>query len=266
MGIDVKNTTCDEALSLLSRNLDNDLSKAEVIELYRHVAGCPECRSRMEEITVQEEALTRLNALYETLSLDRDFSERVMEGIRGAEPTPEAPERDDGGGDWTRFFKGLLEGPVLVSRALWAATGAVAACLIFLLWPGAVTELEHVPRFHMHGVRFSSASDTMDWHHRYTIAPGESVQFVVRKGHEQDYHFKFESDAPVSIEIVHRDPDVKRDAVHALTVHGVHFGYLKRPKPMDVIIVLNKGDHPVRVSAHTVERKNVTVEHKGKTA
>lgn len=74
-------TICEEAWTLLNRNLDGDLKKDEVRKLYHHLAKCDVCRDNVSKTADLESKLKDLNMAYESLSLDESFNEKVMQAI-----------------------------------------------------------------------------------------------------------------------------------------------------------------------------------------
>ena len=53
---------CDDALRMLSRSLDGDLTRAETRQLYLHLASCESCRVRMGQMAALASDLEELNA------------------------------------------------------------------------------------------------------------------------------------------------------------------------------------------------------------
>lgn len=49
--------TCDQALELLSAQLDGAMTIEEQTALQEHLAACPECRRIQSELKMAEEAL-----------------------------------------------------------------------------------------------------------------------------------------------------------------------------------------------------------------
>jgi hypothetical protein len=81
-------TSCDEALRLLSRSLDGDLTRAETRQLYLHLASCESCHAQMGEMAMLAAQLAELHRHYTSQSLDTTFIEKVQEAIRHVEQAP----------------------------------------------------------------------------------------------------------------------------------------------------------------------------------
>jgi hypothetical protein len=77
--------SCDEALRLLSRSLDGDLTRAETRQLYLHLASCESCHAQMGEMAMLAAQLAELNRRYTSQSLDATFLEKVREAVRHVE-------------------------------------------------------------------------------------------------------------------------------------------------------------------------------------
>jgi predicted anti-sigma-YlaC factor YlaD len=77
--------SCDEALRLLSRSLDGDLTRAETRQLYLHLASCESCHAQMGEMAMLAAQLAELNQHYTSQSLDAAFLEKVQEAVRHVE-------------------------------------------------------------------------------------------------------------------------------------------------------------------------------------
>jgi hypothetical protein len=76
----------DDALRLLSRSLDGDLTRAETRQLYLHLASCESCRVRMGQMAALASDLEELNRQYAGQSLGATFAEKVREAVRHVEP------------------------------------------------------------------------------------------------------------------------------------------------------------------------------------
>jgi Putative zinc-finger len=81
-----KEVQCDDALRLLSRSLDGDLTRAETRQLYLHLASCESCRARMGQMAALASDLEELNRQYAGQSLGATFAEKVREAVRHVEP------------------------------------------------------------------------------------------------------------------------------------------------------------------------------------
>jgi hypothetical protein len=93
--------SCDDALRLLSRGLDCDLTRAETRQLYLHLASCESCRVRMAEMAALAAQLEELNRHYAGQSLDAMIIEKIQEAVRHVEreqpaQVPPAPVRPAG--------------------------------------------------------------------------------------------------------------------------------------------------------------------------
>lgn len=69
--------SCERAWELLSRQLDESLSPQEERELEEHLAACPSCRKKQEELAQMKEALQNL----EEVPAPADFTQRVMDQV-----------------------------------------------------------------------------------------------------------------------------------------------------------------------------------------
>ena len=83
--------SCDEALRLLSRSLDGDLTRAETRHLYLHLASCESCHAQMGAIALLAVQMAELNQQYTRQSLDPIFFERIQEAVRQIEPPQPTP-------------------------------------------------------------------------------------------------------------------------------------------------------------------------------
>ena len=83
--------SCDEALHLLSRGLDGDLTRAETRHFYLHLASCASCQAQMGEMALLAVQIAELNQHYMSHSLDPSVLEKLQEAMRHVEleqPTP----------------------------------------------------------------------------------------------------------------------------------------------------------------------------------
>ena len=120
----------------------------------------------------------------------------------------------------------------------------------------AETRLRIDPIAHGH------ATDVMDWDHAHVLQPGETSQIRVQKGHANAYHFRFQSDLPVDVEIRHLHARHARAISAARTrVHGAHYAALNRPVTDDIIEIRNVGAHPVTIELSLPERDSVHIVH-----
>ena len=106
------------------------------------------------------------------------------------------------------------------------------------------------------------ASDVLDWDHAHVLQPGETSRIHVRKGHADAYHFRFQSELPVEVEVRHLHARRARVVSAARThVHGAHYAALHRPAPDDVIEIRNIGSHPVQIELSLPDRDSVKIAH-----
>jgi predicted ribosomally synthesized peptide with nif11-like leader len=78
--------SCDEAGLFSSCSLDGGLSKDETKLLSAHLAQCGHCRARMEAMAAVDTLAGELNRLYQGVSLDSAFVQKVEAAVRA---TPE---------------------------------------------------------------------------------------------------------------------------------------------------------------------------------
>lgn len=245
-------TTCEDGGMLVSRNLDNDLARAEVACLYAHLARCAGCRAKAAEMARIESASVELAKAYEIHSVGSGFASAIQKKI--------TPRRNALPG---------LSSPFANIRALFASRGfaALAGAALGLVLVIAFFRPDNGPvrpdlaRFVLHPISFQSSSDSLEWHHDEELAPGSSVLITVQKGHEDSYHLKIESSGPAELEISH-EADGEEKSVHKAAFNGIRYGSLHGPRPGDVIVIKNTGSTAVRIKAHTVERGSVTVSKK----
>ena len=85
---------CD-ALRMLSRSLDGDLTRAETRQLYHHLASCESCRVRMGQMAALASDLEELSRQYAGQSLGATFAEKVLQAVPNVEPEQpaQAPPR-----------------------------------------------------------------------------------------------------------------------------------------------------------------------------
>jgi hypothetical protein len=245
-----KEISCEESLILASRNLDGDLARQEVADLFAHLADCGECQAAAAEMALLESATQDVSQLYSAFSLDPRFAA----DLRKILPPKSSSFQLSG------LFQGLKG--VLATRAFAAGAGAVVSlALFFLLLLPVYGPVDAPARFTVHPIAFHAATDRLDWHHRKEILPGDTVRLVVHMGHEEAYHVKLEStDGPSKIEIVHEAAE-DGGTVHQLEFHGAQYASLSSPTPGDVLVARNVGRTPVILKAHTVEHGNTTVAH-----
>jgi hypothetical protein len=243
-----KEISCEESLMLASRNLDSDLARQEVADLFAHLADCGECQAAAAEMAFLESATQEVSQLYAAISLDPRFAADLQKILPPKSFSFQLPG----------LFQGLKG--ALATRAFAAFAGAVVSlALFFLLFLPVYGPVDAPARFTVHPIAFHTATDRLVWHHRKEILPGETVRLVVHMGREEAYHVKLEStDGPSKIEIVHEAAE-DGGTVHLLEFHGAQYASLASPSPGDVLVARNTGRTTVIFNAHTLESGNATV-------
>jgi len=244
MGVIKENLSCEKARFLLSRNLDGDLSRDEVRQLFQHIGLCDSCRDALVEMEGLETNLESLNQVYEGESLSDSFNKDIMDRLK-QEENPRQTEKVPG------FLEWVLP-KSWVSSAFPGLIGAMAGILLFIIvWPNGKAPLQNTPRFQLHPVEFHEAKEKIIWNHNHTLLPGHTLRKTVIKGHDQPYHFRFQSDGPVNIVVTHDILEEKNDPRQKITLHGIRYASLNKPQKQDIIIIRNEGNEPVHISAYT---------------
>ncbi len=244
--------SCEEARILASRNLDGDLGRQEVSDLFLHISDCSDCRSDAAEMAFVESAAQELSRLYSNSELGPRFAADLKKSV----PSDKGNSRQD-----ISLFRPLTG--ILARPSFAALTGALASLLLFFFLFPATHAPQGSTRFSVHPIAFHSAEDTLQWHHRRELPPGESARMLVRVGSEKAYHFKLEAGQEISeLEIVHEAAQ-SDGSNHRLTFRGARYATLAFPAPGDVLVARNMGRSTVVLKAHTRHAENVTLTRSG---
>ncbi len=136
--------TCEEAGLLLSRNLDGDLNRKELRQLYSHVGECDGCREKMEDLGVLEGSLEELNKAYSSQHLDDKFNEKLRAAISSARQNNLEPSENE------------LKAEQIISRHVYgsAAAGLIPIPIVDLISLSSI-QLNMVRRLaNLYGVDF----------------------------------------------------------------------------------------------------------------
>ena len=76
-----KTIRCEDALFLMSRHLDGDISKEETWQIHNHSNSCPDCQVQMEEMAAIELELSACHKFLDSHSLDKQFNTQVMTAL-----------------------------------------------------------------------------------------------------------------------------------------------------------------------------------------
>ena len=58
-----KTIRCEDAMFLMSRHLDGDISKEETWQIHNHSNSCPDCQVQMEEMAAIELEVSRMSSV-----------------------------------------------------------------------------------------------------------------------------------------------------------------------------------------------------------
>jgi len=235
---------CEDALCLLSRNLDGDLGRDETLGLYLHLAHCDGCRRQMERMAVHDAGIAGLRRAYEQQAIRGDLCRQIETAVRKVK-TPRSAgivflER------WMPYR----------AHALAALTGFLAAVLIAAI-AGMPPRGDTIPgRFYFNEVILQEIG-YQSWPRPVVLAPGGTIGIAFNRSFEGYCHMKMAApDGPVCLEILHDDPDIVADPVHSLTIHRAHYASLRNPRRNDRIVFTNKGDESLTISIQQPDGKD----------
>lgn len=100
---------CDEALELISMELDETLTPEQHARLQEHIAACGHCRTLALDLRELHEAMPDL-----TVPVPAGFADSVMEKIRQERGKPSMPAKRDWKRNW-RVWGGLAAALVLIA-------------------------------------------------------------------------------------------------------------------------------------------------------
>jgi hypothetical protein len=249
--------TCEEAQLLLSRNLDGDLSKEEVRQLYLHLGPCNSCIEALEEMVGLETNLDELNLAYKEKSLPDSFNKKIMDAVK----QESAPKETD---NIKSFWEGII--PTAWARPAFSGLVGAAAGILLILFlnTGGTVPSQNLQRFQFHPVEFQEAKDKIQWNHKHTLLPGHTLRQTVVNGHNQPYRFRLQSKGPVNVVVTHDIPEDENDPQHKFILHGTRYASLQNPQQQDAIVIRNEGSEPVIINGFSMAPQDIhsdTIKH-----
>lgn len=251
MGLNKLN--CEDILLLMSRHLDNDLSKEETWQIYHHANLCKSCQTQMESFSSVEVELAELNQSYLNYSLHDNFNTKIQSCIS------QNQHRFPWNRLWARL-KGIQRFASFIESPFFPLTvGVVGSFFIFIVLLPQIFSKPQKTRFTVAEIPFQQAKDQLKWNRERTIPPGQSVVYSVNQGAEKSYHFRIISSDPVPVSFQHEDEEKEQIPV---MLDGVRYATLKAPKANDRILIRNNGTFPIRINTHTRTPQSFNVSFK----
>ena len=244
-----KTIRCEDALFLMSRHLDGDLSKKETWQIHHHTTACPDCQSQMEEMAAIELDLSACHQSLDSHTLDNRFNAGVMKAIAEREPLPYLVS------SWRWLVNKIyFLKPLTQSRLFPVAIGVLGSFIIFfLLGPLFLSQQDSSQRFSIAEIPFNQAQEQVQWNHEQTIPPGQVAEFVINKSDQKSILFRMSSSQPVRILVRHNGND------QDIQMQGIRYATLKTPQINDAVMIRNEGNSPIRVNAHSTRPQQISL-------
>ena len=244
-----KTIRCEDALYLISRHLDGDISKEETWQIHHHTTTCSDCQAQMEELAAIELDLSVCHQSLNSYSLDNQFNARIMSALAEEEKNPSLVF------SWQQLLKKInFFRPLTQTRLFPVAIGFLGSFLIFfLLGPLFLSSQDSLQRFSIAEIPFNQAQDEVQWNHEQTIPPGQVAEFVINKSDQESIHFRMSSSQPVRILVRHNGND------QDIQMQGIRYATLKTPQINDAVMIRNDGSSPIRVNAHSTRPQQLSL-------
>lgn len=244
-----KTIRCEDAMFLMSRHLDGDISKEETWQIHNHSNSCPDCQVQMEEMAAIELEVSACHQFLDVHSLDNQFNTRVMKALSEKEKDRFLVY------SWRQHFKKIKILKSFTHTRLFPVTvGILGSFLIFfLVAPLFLSSQDASQRFSIAEIPFNQAQDEVPWNHEQTIPPGQVAEFVINKSDQKSIYFRMSSSQPVRILVRHNGND------QDIQMQGIRYATLKTPQINDAVMIRNEGNSPIRVNAHSTRPQQLSL-------
>ncbi|MBF0455984.1 MAG: hypothetical protein HQL72_14350 [Magnetococcales bacterium] len=232
---------------LISRGLDGDLNREEMVKLYRLVANDPSLTVEMGELARLQEELLTLSQLTSEQTPTTDLAARMAATIQ-----KEQQKKISFFALTQRLHQWLLSPKGLAVQPLSFAGGILASLLVvWLTAPGMNLPLDNNPtlqtaRLNIHDVQFVKAKARISWTNQFIIPPGGSTRLALDQGQEP-VQIQFETVEPTRLTVTHTSLKRGEEAVRTFVVTGIGYATLRQPHTGDAVGIENSGQVPVLV-------------------
>ena len=238
---------------LLSRGLDGDLSRKEMVQLYQLVADNPSLTEEMGELAQLQERLDRLSEVVGTQRPEGDLAARIL-GVVAAERRQKRTLFSLIGG----LSKWLLSPKGLAVQPFSFAGGVLAAVMVVWLNPPSLGIINQgkvetiAARLAIHDVQFVKAKARVDWTNQFIIPPDSSTRLALDESQES-VHIQFETVESTRLTIIHNSLTRGEEAQRSFVVTGIGYATLRHPRSGDSVSIENSGQVPVLVYMRNTE-------------
>ena len=235
--------TCDQALILMSRQLDGDLSKEETWQIHHHTSHCAECQTHLEEMAALELELSAFEESYHSYAVHPQFNTKIMKAVG----VSQKGEGLWGGQPWAaglNFLKPLVRRPLFP-----VLVGGMASVFIFFLFSPFFPSQNAPSRFAVAETPIHQNSPSAgQWNQEHTIPPGQIAMVISVEDDQNTSSFQMSSSQPIKVLMRYngKDQDIQVHS-HKKTLHAT----LKAPKITDALMIRNEGASPVKVNAQS---------------
>lgn len=239
---DFQNMTCEQALMLMSRHLDGDLSKEETWQIHHHAAKCPDCQIQMEEMAAIELHLSDYNESYRSYSVSPQFNAKLMTAIAEFQHQKNSQSFWQPWQEKLKFLKPFIRSPFFP-----VSVGVTTSLLIFFLFDPFLSP--QASRFTVAETPINQTQqDEGQWHQEHTIPPGQVAVISVKEDGQKSSSFQMSSSQPIKVLVRYNgnDQDIQVTSPQKM-LHAI----LKAPKITDAVMIRNEGNSPLKVNAQS---------------
>lgn len=238
-----QDVNCEQALLLMSRQLDGDLSKEETWQVHHHTSHCAECQTQLEELAAIELELSAFEKSYHAHGVPPQFNTKIMSAI-GASQKDDLPS-------WQQRLQEKFDVfmPVLRKPFLPVSVGVMASFLIFFLFSPFFSAQNAPSRFAVAETPAAPALPSAgQWNQEHTIPPGQIAVISVNEDDQNTSSFRMSSSQPIKVLVRYngKDQDIQVNSPKK-TLHAT----LKAPKITDAVMIRNEGQSPLKVNAQS---------------
>lgn len=124
---------CEDAAVMISRNLDQDLIREDILQLYQHLARCHDCQQVMNDLAANESILSDFNTLFNQVHVHPHINAKIKETIQKQfSPSSASPQKSKQKQTWAIWQLIRDSSPrVKLGSSLLAAAGCMVLVFAF---------------------------------------------------------------------------------------------------------------------------------------
>ncbi|MBF0237710.1 MAG: zf-HC2 domain-containing protein [SAR324 cluster bacterium] len=241
---------CQELHLLLSQALDENLDRAQIVNILEHLAECMECYHYLQE-TIQVE---NLSSLVQQDYFQPEASAELWNRIQSQIPQTNLQKSSVVQKNWREVIN-WFNHPVRLKITRFAGLSGVGIAIVFsvLFWPENLSYKNDPHRLVVHEIPIQNAADSVTWNSSHTVFPAHELKVKVNHAAAHPFYFRVSSPDNAVVSFRHQHPDYKYSPPHQLLFKGIRYVTLENPREQDSLSIYNQGQQPVSVNAYTID-------------